>query len=479
MLVREDGTERLGEPPAVVSLTCPANWGPFKLDLMQEVTKLADIDNAVICTEPEAAAVQYASKTRVLPGEKIAIYDLGGGTFDICFFEKTTYGFKMLGRPDGIEQLGGIDFDEALFRSAINSLHIDVSAIDPNDPDLMASLTQLRRDCVDAKESLSSDVDTTISVVIQGHRSTIRLTRAELEALIQPAVEETVRAARRGLRSAGISADELSAFVLVGGSSRIPLVSEMVGASFRCPVSLDTHPKHDIAMGSARVGAAASSARIARHGQSSGPGLKDRDDTSSDRQAPSGADQTPSKDGEVGQAAGAPEREGASTRRPSRRAITIGAAAFIVLGSAAGVLWMKGSQTPASTPLDSTPAAEYTVDVPADTAWTETDITFTEGQLARFTAIGEISDDATRPNQLFNSDGAARDPKQDVHNADPYLDFRHAALIGRVGESGAPFFVGHGLRLDGTPPGRLYLGVNDSAFTDNGGSFTVQVAIGD
>ena len=247
-------TERMGAPPSSVTLTRPANWGEFKLDLLRDVARLADVSNALTCTEPEAAAVEYASRNRVSPGEKIAIYDLGGGTFDICFFVKTADGFQMVGRPDGIEQLGGVDFDEAVFQFVIGNAGLDLDQVDPADPEAISGIRQLRRDCVEAKEALSQDVDTVVPVAIADIRTSVRLTRPDFEALIGPALDDTVRATERGLRSSGLAATDISAFVLVGGSSRIPLVSEVLSRAFRCTVARDTHPKHDIAMGAARVG---------------------------------------------------------------------------------------------------------------------------------------------------------------------------------------------------------------------------------
>ncbi len=252
--VLQQTTERMGAPPSTVVLTRPANWGEFKLDLLRDVARLADVQNALTCTEPEAAAIEYASRHRISPGEKLAIYDLGGGTFDICFFVRTGDGFQMVGRPDGIEQLGGVDFDEAVFQFVLGNAGLDLDRVDPADPEVVSAFRQLRRDCVDAKEALSQDVDTVVPVTIADLRTSVRVTRSDFEALIGPALDDTVRATQRGLRSSGLAAEEISAFVLVGGSSRIPLVSEKLGRAFHCTVARDTHPKHDIAMGAARVG---------------------------------------------------------------------------------------------------------------------------------------------------------------------------------------------------------------------------------
>ena len=112
----------------------------------------------------------------------------------------------------------------------------------------------MRRDCVEAKEALSADTETTIPVNLPGVATTVRLTRGEFEDMVRPAIGETVSALRRVLRSANTEPEDLAAIVLVGGSSRIPLVSELLSAEFGRPLALDTHPKHDIAIGAALRG---------------------------------------------------------------------------------------------------------------------------------------------------------------------------------------------------------------------------------
>ena len=253
--VVDKATEQLGEPPVDVTLTYPANWAQFKVDLLRQVAVLADLETVRACSEPEAAALQYASRTRVAPGDRIAVYDLGGGTFDVCALEKTTDGFRILGRPEGIEHLGGIDFDEAVFRRVVDQL--PPGGFDPDSDDdagQLAALARLRRDCVDAKEALSTDVEAIVPVGLPHTQTSIRLTRGEFEDIIRPAIEETIGATRRALRSADTDPSQLLGIVLVGGSSRIPLIAELLGNTFRCPVAVDTHPKNDVAAGAARAG---------------------------------------------------------------------------------------------------------------------------------------------------------------------------------------------------------------------------------
>src|SRR5262249_44166270 len=153
-------------------------------------------------------------------------------TFDVCVLEKHEDGFAILGSPDGVEHLGGIDFDEAVFQHVLGMLGDQVAGLDPTDPQVTDGLARLRRECVEAKEALSNDVETTLSVLLPGVTTSVRLTRDELEALITSPLRDTLDAMQRALRSAQLAAADLATIVLVGGSSRIPLVSHLLQSEF-------------------------------------------------------------------------------------------------------------------------------------------------------------------------------------------------------------------------------------------------------
>src|SRR3954454_10250117 len=184
-------TRRQGEPPAGLVLTHPASWGEYKLDVLRQVTALAEVGPTRWCAEPVAAAAQYASRSRVAVGDRLAVYDLGGGTFDVCVLEKTAAGFTMLGSAEGVEHLGGVDFDEAVFEQVRSVLADRLADLDLDSPDTIAGLARLRRDCVEAKEALSVDAETTVQVALPGLVTSVRVTRADLEQLIGPALEQT------------------------------------------------------------------------------------------------------------------------------------------------------------------------------------------------------------------------------------------------------------------------------------------------
>ena len=141
---------------------------------------------------------------------------------------KTEAGFEQLGRPEGMERLGGIDFDEAMFTRVMALVRASGVEVDPSDPATLAAIARLREECRRAKEALSSDTDTTIAVVLPGLQTEMRLTREEFEEMIRPRITETIGALGRAVKSAGLGFDGVDRVLLVGGTSRIPLVAEMV-----------------------------------------------------------------------------------------------------------------------------------------------------------------------------------------------------------------------------------------------------------
>jgi molecular chaperone DnaK len=244
-------SDREGCRPGMVTLTHPANWGPYKRELFAQVPRLAGLGEVHMLTEPEAAAAHYARNDRLDPGALVAVYDLGGGTFDATVLRTTERGFDILGRPEGIEGLGGLDFDEAVFAHVDRTLDGAVSRLDPADPRATSAAIRLRHECVTAKETLSADTETTIPVLLPELQTEVRLTRGEFEKMIRPAINATIASLRRALQSARIDPPQLHTVLLVGGSSRIPMVAHLVSAELGRPTSVDTHPKHAIALGAA------------------------------------------------------------------------------------------------------------------------------------------------------------------------------------------------------------------------------------
>ncbi|MET0136365.1 MAG: Hsp70 family protein [Kibdelosporangium sp.] len=248
-------THTQGAPPSSVVLTCPAIWGPYRREHFSEVPRLAGAGSYRLITEPEAAAAHYSLERTLGVGEIVAVYDLGGGTFDTTVLRMRSDGMEILGTPDGIEHLGGIDFDDALLAHIDYRLGGAVSALDPADPEASAALVKIHALCVRAKEELSHEPDIDLSVPLPDGPRTVTITRLQLNEMIRPIVRLTTDALRRTISSAGLQPADLSAILLAGGSSRVPLVGQLVHDEFGKPVRAALHPKYTVALGAAAASA--------------------------------------------------------------------------------------------------------------------------------------------------------------------------------------------------------------------------------
>ena len=243
-------TEREGTPPDNTVITHPANWDPTKTQLLKAAVERANIPNPHFLTEPEAAAIAYASRERVPNGTTIAVYDLGGGTFDASVLRKTANGFTTLGTSHGTSDLGGLDFDATIH----NHLNRHLSgALDQLDPQTHAEhLTTINTLCTQAREELTTQTETTIDIDIPTTEpTTIRITRNQFDAMIRPAINQTVRTLQRTITSSDLTPTDIDTILLVGGASRTPLVAELITNATNRPVTLDDHPKYATALGAA------------------------------------------------------------------------------------------------------------------------------------------------------------------------------------------------------------------------------------
>jgi actin-like ATPase involved in cell morphogenesis len=243
-----------GRPESVV-LTCPAVWGPYRREQFAEVPRMAGVDTFRLVTEPEAAATHYRRERALGDGEVVAVYDLGGGTLDTTVLRIRAGAMEILGTPEGVEHLGGMDFDDALLGHLDARLDGAITGLDPADPTESTALARIRALCVQAKIDLSTEPDVTLTVPLPAGPRELTVTRLEFNSVIRPSVELTVSALRRTVTSARLDDDDLSAVLLAGGSSRVPLVRQMVFEEFDKPVRVTLHPKFTVALGAASIAA--------------------------------------------------------------------------------------------------------------------------------------------------------------------------------------------------------------------------------
>ena len=250
--VVDRAVEREGEAPSEIIITHPAAWGGHRTMAVLTALTAKGLHRVTLISEPEAAALHYASQVRVEDDSTIAVYDLGGGTFDTAILRKESTGrFDFLGSPEGIEGLGGADFDAAVLRYVAAHTGDAFSDLDPADPATLAALARLRRECVEAKEALSSDSEASIPVLLPGTQQQVRLVRSEFEAMIDESIRETVDSLESSLEQLGLGPADLTAVLLIGGSSRIPLVAQLISEQLDRPIAVDADPKSSICLGAA------------------------------------------------------------------------------------------------------------------------------------------------------------------------------------------------------------------------------------
>jgi YVTN family beta-propeller protein len=239
-----------GEPDGVV-LALPATWRPVQRGSFEEVSRFAGLTHYSAVTEPEAAAAYHAATRPLAEGAIIAVYDLGGSTFDAAVLRRTADGVEILGVPESVEDLGGAAFDELVLSHVDHATAGALSELDGSDPRAVRALARLRQECVLAKEALTFDTETTIPVSLPGRHMDAELTRDDFEDMIRTRVESTLVTLAAVLRTAAIAPGDLSVVLLVGGSSHIPLVRQMVAQEIGRPTVLDAHPEYVVALGAA------------------------------------------------------------------------------------------------------------------------------------------------------------------------------------------------------------------------------------
>ena len=259
--VVDDVAKRESGVAARVAVTHPAGWGPHRLGALHAALAEQGLGSATLIPEPVAAATGYAASARVEPGATLGVYDLGGGRCDATVLRRGPDGFTVVGSPDGVERFGGTDLDEVVLAHVREALGPAWEELDPTDPEVLAAVADLRRAATAAKEALSHDTEVLIPVVLPGVRTQVRLGRAEFEEMIRPALVETAESVRRALDGAGMSAADLAALVLVGGSSRIPLVPQLLSEEFGRDVTVAPDPVGVVAMGAALLAGGTGGAR--------------------------------------------------------------------------------------------------------------------------------------------------------------------------------------------------------------------------
>ncbi len=238
----------LGRPALRAVLTVPAYFNDAQRQATKDAGRLAGLEVLRIINEPTAASLAYGLHER--NRGVVAVYDLGGGTFDVSILRIKEGVFEVLS-TGGDTHLGGDDFDRAI-SLRIRDEVLERRGVDLGEtPEAMAELAVLAervKKTLSESDSAEYELDDPGGVPL-GHEG--RLAREELEALLAPIAERTLAPCRRALEDAGLSPGEVDEVVLVGGSTRMPLVRRMVADLFKKQPHADIDPDEVVALGAA------------------------------------------------------------------------------------------------------------------------------------------------------------------------------------------------------------------------------------
>lgn len=259
MKMKKTAEDYLGHPVTEAVITVPAYFNDSQRQATKDAGRIAGLDVKRIINEPTAAALAYGMDKK--PGDrKIAVYDLGGGTFDISIIEIAgvdgEHQFEVLS-TNGDTFLGGEDFDLRIINYLVDEFKKSSGMDLRNDP---LALQRLKEAAEKAKIELSSAQQTDVNLpYITADASgpkhlNIKMTRAKLESLVEDLVQRTIEPCKTALKDAGLSAGEIEDVILVGGQTRMPMVQEVVKQFFGKEPRRDVNPDEAVAVGAAIQG---------------------------------------------------------------------------------------------------------------------------------------------------------------------------------------------------------------------------------
>jgi molecular chaperone DnaK len=260
MKMKKTAEDYLGHPVTEAVVTVPAYFNDSQRQATKDAGRIAGLDVKRIINEPTAAALAFGLDKKG-GDRKIAVYDLGGGTFDVSIIEiaevDKEHQFEVLS-TNGDTFLGGEDFDVKLINYLVDDFKKSSGFDLRNDP---LALQRLKEAAEKAKIELSSAQHTEVNLpYITADASgpkhlNIKITRAKLESLVEDLVQRTIAPCQTAIKDAGVSVSDISDIILVGGQSRMPLVQEAVKKFFGKEPRRDVNPDEAVAIGAAIQGA--------------------------------------------------------------------------------------------------------------------------------------------------------------------------------------------------------------------------------
>src|SRR5713226_3585872 len=235
-----------GEPVTRAVITVPAYFNDAQRQATKDAGRIAGLEVLRLVNEPTAASLAYGLDQK--QNGIVAVYDLGGGTFDISILKLHDGIFEVIA-TNGDTHLGGDDIDNLLITIALDDIQGDLKLDVRRNGEAVA---RIRKAVIEAKIALSSEPSVKLDVELPGGQSYQReITRDAFEQLIEPVVQRTVAPTKQALKDAGLKPEQIDEVVLVGGSTRIPKVRQLVEDLFGRTPHTDLNPDEVVALGAA------------------------------------------------------------------------------------------------------------------------------------------------------------------------------------------------------------------------------------
>ena len=233
-------------PVTQAVITVPAYFNDAQRQATKDAGRIAGLEVLRLVNEPTAAALAYGLDKKETA--TVAVYDLGGGTFDISILKLHEGIFEVIA-TNGDTHLGGDDIDNLLITIALSDIEGDLGVDIRRNAEIVQGI---RKAVIEAKIALSSNEKTVLNVELPGGKRYQReITRAQFEQLIQPVIDRTIGPVRQAMKDAGLKATQIDEAVLVGGSTRIPRVRQLVEELFERKPHSDLNPDEVVALGAA------------------------------------------------------------------------------------------------------------------------------------------------------------------------------------------------------------------------------------
>lgn len=243
----QDAEQELSEEIHDVVITVPAYFDDAKRNATIEAAEMLGLNVLKIINEPTSAALAYYHLDNEMKDQNVAIYDLGGGTFDVSIVNITNNEIKVLS-TDGDSNLGGFDFDNAIVDHVINVFE-DETGVDLYDDD--DAMQELRENAEKCKRSLSRRAKYVVPVSSSGHSLKVEITKDFFNELINPLLNRTKIVMEDTVREANLTWNDIDKVLLVGGSTRVPMITEMIESFTGISPSKELNPDEVVALGAA------------------------------------------------------------------------------------------------------------------------------------------------------------------------------------------------------------------------------------